>query len=290
MIREEQEEDRLASQALLPEPGGRWQWSQRFVATDSRNRIIAAAGLWRGPDRHRCDFRAAEATDPVDGVGPLWQAVRQQALARNADLVVGLRPLEFDSAEASIWLDLGFERDAVKITHESGYGQYFDELDRTLSRLTERGRVPAAARVVGLREAPSDQVVSLLVEGIGMSRPVAALMLSGGGPQRIHPALSCVAMCGDLVVALNLASRISDSTARLDSVVVKPGWRKGWANVWVKHEGARRAIASGKTRIIAETGDEHGDSRRQARRNGSVVLRKTFLPVYWINKEDALRG
>jgi hypothetical protein len=284
-IRAEQAQDHPVSRQLLPELGGPWKAASRWVAADDHGQIVAAAGLWRGAAHWRCDFRLAKVPDPLVVLGDLWSAVRLSAAEQNVERVIGLRPLEFDSAEAERWLALGFERDAVRITYESSYERGFNELDQTLTKMRERGKIPSGASVVGLRDAPLTEVVSLLVQGLGMTHSVAARMLSGAGRQRIHPALSCVAMCDGEVVAVNLASRIDDLTARLESVVVKPGWRGSWANVWVKHEGARRAIASGKTRVVGETGDEHGDSRRQAWRNGSVVLRKTFLPVYSFARE-----
>jgi hypothetical protein len=220
----------------------------------------------------------------------LWEALLAAARERSAKRVIGLRAIEEDAAEAASWLALGFERDAVKITYEASCRRGFEELDGVLTKLRKRGKIPAEARVTGLRQAPPAELVKLLAEGLGMSTTTASRMVSGGGRNRVHPALSCVAMCGDETVAAYLASRVSDSTARIDSVVVKPGWRRSWASVWVKHEGARRALESGKKTVLSETGGEHGDSRRHAERVGGVIVRRTFLPVYRMGREGDRDG
>jgi hypothetical protein len=286
----ELEGDREASLALMPEAPGDWQWSRRFVAADAQGRLVGAAGLWQGPEHFRCDFRRSGGEDPQSVFALLWNPMLRSARERRADLIVGLRAIEADAGEAASWLALGFERDAVKITYETSSQRGFDELDRLLTKLRKRGKIPPEARVAGLREAPPAELVKLLADGLGMSTATASQMVSGGGRNRVHPALSCVALCGGETVAAYLSSRISDTTVRIESVVVKPGWRRSWANVWVKHEGVRRALASGKTTILLETGDEHGDSRRHAERVGGVIIRRTFLPVYRIGREDERDG
>lgn len=286
----EREEDRARSLALLPDLAGDWQWSRRFVAADAEGRLVAAAGLWQGPDHFRCDFGPREVEAPERLFARLWKPMLASARERRADLIVGLRALEAGCREADSWLALGFERDAVKITYETSCERGFDELDRLLTKLRKHGKVPAEARVAGLREASPAELVKLLADGLGMSTATASQMVSGGGRNRVHPALSCVALCGGETVAAYLSSRIGDTTVRIESVVVKPGWRRSWANVWVKHEGVRRALASGKTTILLETGDEHGDSRRHAERVGGIVVRRTFLPVYRIGREDERDG
>ncbi len=119
------------------------------------------------------------------------------------------------------------------------------------------------------RRAPPSCSCAISAEGVPkFSR------LSGIAPDAFDPALSRALLMGPDVVGLALVRPVSANALQIDGVVLHPGFRGRWANVWLKHEAACAAMEAGMKTFVYDTYDEHRDSLQFATRvGGATVMR-----------------
>lgn len=214
------------------------------------------------------------------GVGrELLKAAAHLAAARGAEALYGWNKTSPDGDEAQAWRGLGFDRAIESCLTRIDATRTIDHLQPLVDWLRKRGQIPPEARLVSLRDANPDEVVELVttfLAGAGAEIDLKNRLI-GNHPRPIEPIFSKVLLYKDRVVGALLASPINDHVGLVETVVVHPSLRGGWANAWLKLETTRGGRDGGYDTFLYETHEQHADTEKLTRRLGGVVVPRVEL-------------
>jgi GNAT superfamily N-acetyltransferase len=205
--------------------------------------------------------------------------VRGQALALQP-----WKALREDSETAAFCLACGFAvhhrflhflAEADKM--ETMLATYREKLDRA-------GRIPPGARVVPLSEAPAAEVANLLSREFHNDPERTRARLEGRTANPPDPGLSAVLLLDGVVAGAQLVRIADDGVPELETNVIIPSLRRGWANVLLLTHDGTRPGARHDARYFRFFCDERvTDTVKLARRSGAqrtaidVVLRRAVV-------------
>lgn len=167
---------------------------------------------------------------------------------------------------------VGFAQLRRTLHYEADGATFFAMIAGARSRLARRGRIPADARTVPLRDAPYAGVAHLVSSAFGTRHEVALAATRNqraGGYDRDR---SVVLMVGEDVRGA-LLYRWANGVPEIDVNVVGPGLRRGWANVLLLHDATRNGLEGGASRFRFHCEDRVLDTINLARRSGAKLLR-----------------
>lgn len=264
-----------AAHLLLPETFTPDRAPVVWLALDGADLAGAAAVGWGPggfpvqvnvvPPRRRRGVGRALVDRLVDILAPETDALRSWTLVPEAGPAGAfLRSAGFQAHRRF----LGFETDDV---------EFPAMIQPVRARFESRGRgLPAGARLVGLREAPADDLIELVSADFAGGPRVVRARLSGTGAAAFEPDISVVMMRDDTILGAVLASR-RDDIAMIDAIVVAPQVRARGANVVLLDEVTRRAMAQGCRRSRFYCEDTTRDTVNVARRAGARELETTAI-------------
>jgi N-acetylglutamate synthase-like GNAT family acetyltransferase len=200
-------------------------------------------------------------------------------IARNqrAQAIYSAQRVEFDSPEMAAWQRLGFEVCETVEEHELSLAQFTPRLSPLVEWLRSRGYIPADARIAPLYAANHAKVLQLHLDELGGDRASLYTRIRGQGPNAFHPRYSRVLTVGDRTVGCILAHRKSQHVAAVDANIIRPEYRNGWANAWLKLEATQGAMSLGITHFHFTSFDQYADTRTFAGKLGGVTTKKWAL-------------
>jgi N-acetylglutamate synthase-like GNAT family acetyltransferase len=257
--------------------------ARHLVAVDrATQRVIGAAALTSG-----------RRTTPLVGLGAMVHVIppcrrhgvgaalcdglitlsRQQGM----QAIYAARRVEVDSPESHGWRFLGFTPCETVEEHVLPLDEFVPRLEPLVDSLRRRGRIPADAQIIPLHAADKAQVLQLHLDHMGGERGPLYQKICGHGPGAFHQRHSRVLMLGDRVAGCILTHLQPERIAVVDANIVAPDLRGNWANVWLKLEATRGALAIGITRFHFTTFDHYTDTRTFTEKLGGAVARKRVL-------------
>jgi hypothetical protein len=156
----------------------------------------------------------------------------------------------------------------VMTRHELDLPAYMGELEAVYAQLVARGGIPAGAKVEPMGPRHVAAVAELNAEYLGSSRERVLSNLSNPQRRAYDPACSAVLLLDGALVGFSIARMCGGGVCEWDAIVLHPDVRRGWANLMLKAENARLAIAAGARALRYCTLPRHGDSRRHSSRAG----------------------
>ena len=279
-IRPAADGDRRACRMLLPQLSTVDRDLRATVATvGSPPRVVAAAAT-------------GDASLAVDGHLPVGISVAPpyrrrgvgralaDRLAADAAGVAGLFVLQWldpDGEPMAALRQMGFAPWRRRHEYQGRIRDGLPTLAPLFAGLVERAWIPATASIVSLRQADLGAVADLHLRYLGGNR--ADLMSSlGGGPPGHFDGASFVLLLDGRVIGFTLgrvdwANKVCD----VDSTVVDPSLRLGWANLWLRYHAGVRLLEDGVEWIRYRALDQHTDTRRAFRRTGMKLTATTVL-------------
>ena len=170
----------------------------------------------------------------------------------------------------------GFAPTQTLVDYEIDCRAAVEVLESTLRHLGQRGRLPGAAAVVALDDAPSTPVDALL------SRYLSGSIRSLG--ERVSPSLSSVARFGPRVVGVIVAIHRSDGVD-IPYTVTEPGFRSLWVTPVMWQRTAVELIGAGYHTVTYSTNSRQFRSmfnftrRLGSRETGRQVRYARYLPA-----------
>lgn len=259
---------------MLPGASGGGEPCHWAVARDVLSRqIVGAAAVSReilgtpviGP---RVALRVAE---PVRRRGIGRQLIEYAAALPHCPEANALHAWDLVNAadaRAIAWGWLGFVVGEVMVRHELDLPTYMVELEPLYAHLVARGGIPPGAKVEPMGPRHVAAVADLNAEYLGSSRERVLANLSDPDRRAYDPACSAVLMLNGNVVGFSIARMVGDGVCEWDAIVLHSSVRRGWANLMLKTENARLALAAGTGALRYCTLPQHGDSRHHSRRAG----------------------
>lgn len=176
------------------------------------------------------------------------------------------------SPEAHGWAWLGFDFHVALERFRCSVFAMRDVLEPLWRRVRSHGNIPPRARLTSLAEAPADEVRRLRAMHLGGSDARGAVFTEAHDPD-----ISRAAWTPDGRLAGILACRgPEDGAVFVDTRVVAPGERGGWANLCMMREAVEQGIAKGATAIVFEAGPAHQDTVSLARRAGGELVHRNL--------------
>ena len=184
--------------------------------------------------------------------------------------------VDLASEEFSRWAWMGFKPCETVEEHVLPIGQFEARLGPLVERMRATGRIPANARVLPLYQANPAAVLQFHLVQMGGDRSELARKLKGQGAGAFLPRQSQVLFVDNEVNGCLLAHRTSRETIVIDSNIVEPRLRGGWANAWMKL-AAFRTSPPGVTEFRFTTFDHYADTRSFTKKLGGTTIRTTAL-------------
>ncbi len=186
-----------------------------------------------------------------------------------SELVTGALVEEAGAVE-NFLTALGFTR-RLRIT------QYEDNVERLreifsplYERYTARHKMPAAAKLVSLDEAPLEEVRDLVLRHLG-GLPLGIDQRLQDGPGGYDRNLSVVLMMDGKVTGALLA-RVKNGVKISDAMVVAPEMRGSWASLFIKQASLEKTMAAGIETVRYSVNEKkHPDTVKQAMRTGAKM-------------------
>jgi hypothetical protein len=203
----------------------------------------------------------------------LVELVRHQG----AHAVYSAQRVEFEGPEMNAWQRLGFDVCETVEEHELPLAQFVPRLAPLVDWMRTRGHIPANAQIVPLYAADHAKVLQLHLDELGGERGSLYDRMRGQGANAFHPRYSRVLVVGDQTVGCILAHRKSERVAAVDANIIRPEYRAGWANAWLKLEATEGAMRLGITHFHFTSFDHYGDTRSFTGKLGGVTTRKWAL-------------
>ena len=177
--------------------------------------------------------------------------------------------------DARAWLRFGFEPWQHRYDYQTRIADAIEGVRPVYERLRVRGRIPASARVLRLRDAPIRAVVDLHVRCLGGTPATVLSLLDGSAADGFDPDISVVALDGrGDVIGLGL---VRDEGERggwtFDSMAIREDARGRWVMPLMRHEQLQRARAAGIESVRYFALDHHADTQAAAERLGAKLLR-----------------
>jgi GNAT superfamily N-acetyltransferase len=257
-----------------------------LVAVEGNGRrAIGAAGMTQScrPQPYPGPGVLIEVIEPCrrHGVGRalLSGIVKLARQAFQAEAVYAARRVELGSEEMSHWKWMRFVPIETVQEHSLPIGQFESRLGPVFERMRAKGHIPAGARIVPLYQASAAAVMQLHLDHMGGNRRELYEKLQGYGVGVFHPRYSRVLLVDGRVRGCVLAHRADKDTAHVDANIVDPALRGSWANVWLKLEASRHALALGIKQFTFTSFDHYTDTRSFSEKLGGMATRTTALMV-----------
>jgi ribosomal protein S18 acetylase RimI-like enzyme len=181
---------------------------------------------------------------------------------------------------------IGFEPTRRVLHFEADGRRFFAMVARLHARLAARGRIPAGAHTLPLREAPFTDVAQLVSAAFG-SRFELALAAARRRARDGYDADRSVVLIHQGRVQGALLYRWGNGIPEIDVNVVAPSLRRGWANVVLLHDATRNGLDGGADRFRFHCEDTVTDTINLARRAGAPLRRAT---THWSARLVQLPG
>ena len=178
-------------------------------------------------------------------------------------------------ADARAWLQVGFGPWQHRYDYETRIDDAIEGVRPVYERLRDRGRIPASARVLPLRDAPIRAVAELHVRCLGGTLAMVMSLLDGSAADGFDPNISVVAVDEHGgVIGLGLVRDEGDRGGwTFDSMAIREDARGRWVMPLMRHEQLHRARAAGIEKVRYFALDQHHDTRAGAERLGARLLR-----------------
>ncbi|HYG25099.1 MAG TPA: tetratricopeptide repeat protein [Verrucomicrobiae bacterium] len=197
----------------------------------------------------------------------LLRKLCDEAQRCGATRVITARAFEAGSAEAAALLQARFSVSNVYQWYETDLSAGARLFDRAQQQLVRSGKIPRAARVVPLVEAPAIAVRSLIASEVGGS--VAIEQFEETFSQR-H---SWIVMEGSRVVGATLMI-LTNGTPQAPWMAIDPAYRNSWVYVLLMRAAHNSLIAAGFMEVQFKTNAEkHPGMRNFAKRLRADELR-----------------
>jgi GNAT superfamily N-acetyltransferase len=282
----EEHRDWRALRMLLPEAIHQGCGCDAFVATDdaASQRVIGAvamAPLMRvkplpGP---KIALHVIEPWRRRGVARALRNVISNVAAARGAKALYAWTHLSPDSAEAQAWRAMQFDEVIDCPLNRIDATRTIEMLQPIYDWLKKRGRIPADAHLVFLRDAKPDDVLNLVTTHLGGAGDRATLKkrLLGKHPVPFDPVLSRILMHRETIVGAILGRPVEGDAVVVEVNVVHPSVRGRWANAWLKLDATSRARDLGFSTFFYETYQQHADTAKLTRRLGGVLVPRIEL-------------
>jgi len=284
IIREATDSELPACRALLPEIFTGTPLPEVLVAvTPDDARLIGALAIgWGNIDKPPGFplWMHVQAEWRRRGVGAALMRAAVALTAGETSCLRAARPLRLgDPAEAFLRAQ-GFMARHDILHFETDSRRFLAMVGRTLVALGCHGRVPKAARIVALADAPHDAVARLVEAETGTSREIVRAAITGG-----HYDLqgSVALMLGDRTVGALLYAWQGKMPV-IDIRVVAPAQRGAWANVMLLHAATQNGLDAGSERFRFFCRDDVLDTLKLAAKCAAVT---THVERQWMRETGA---
>ncbi|MDZ4657602.1 MAG: GNAT family N-acetyltransferase [Bythopirellula sp.] len=245
-------------------------------------RIVAAGALTRSmrPKPLKGPGVTLQVIETFRGKGigkTLLEGLAARALKRGAEAIYATQKVDATSEAMRAWSALGFSPCETVEHHELPLDQFEPQLAPLYDRMLQRGKIPAAARIIPLFDADPAEVLRLHLATLGGDATALMQKLRGEVHGSYMPRLSRVLVIDDQVVGFILAHRVSREIAYVDANVVAPEVRGSWANVWLKLEATREAMRWGINQFVFTSFDHYKDTRSFTERMRGATVQKSIL-------------
>ncbi|MEM7807129.1 MAG: GNAT family N-acetyltransferase [Planctomycetota bacterium] len=263
---------------------------ERFwVARDEERRIVGAAAvsrLWSGGEDAGPSAELA-VLEGFRGRGlgrVLLGNVVSHARTLGAKGLHGRAAYAEDSTELQAARSMGFDRGVAAMEVTLDARDVAGECQHVLDRLRQRGRVPAgvvARPLCEVDEALLDEVAEQQRVEVGGDAADVRRRLGRIDPDAFDLDVSVAVTDAEGLVGFGLVHVPARDVAAtvMESVVVLPRARRGWANAMLKEKVATQFVAKGGTTFQMMTFDTHRDTRRQGERLAAVKTRTLVRPT-----------
>ena len=259
---------------------------QMFTAEQSPDALVA---IQRGTPPRLAGAAASGTVHAPNALGfPFWlhvvPAFRRRGVGRGLLAAVAghcrgrtpvlraLQPVPAGSRDAEFLTACGFT-DFDEIRHfETGTRDFNTAMLRLCQKLERRGAIPATARVVRLRDAPADRVLSLIVAHFpGPLAPLRA-RLTPGQADSYDLDNSVAVMVGEQLAGV-LINIWHGPVAVIELRIVNPAFRGSWVMPLLLEAATRNGMDAGCTlfRFFADTAN--ADTMRLAARAGADLIK-----------------
>lgn len=261
-------------------------------------RIVAAGALTRSrrPKPLKGPGVTLQVIEPYrrKGIGKtLLSQLAARAMQLGAEAIYATQKVDVNSEAMRAWAAFGFSPCETVEHHELPLDQFEPQLAPLYDRMRQKGKIPAAARIIPLFDANSSEVLRLHLATMGGDPMALSEKLRGEVNGSFMPRLSRVLIIDDQVAGFILAHRVSPEIAYVDANVVAPEVRGSWANVWLKLEATREAMRWGIKQFVFTSFDHYKDTRSFTDRMRGVTVRKSvlmYLPLVPAHVSDADSG
>jgi GNAT superfamily N-acetyltransferase len=268
-----------------------------LVAVEGKGRrVIGAAGMTQScrPQPYPGPGILIEVIEPCRGHGVgralLSGIVELARQAFQADAVYAAHRVELGSVEMDRWKWMHFEPIETVQEHSLPIKQFESRLGPMFERMRAKGHIPTGAKIVPLYQANAAAVMQLHLDHMGGNRRELYEKLRGHGVGVFHPRYSRVLLVDGRIRGCVLAHRADKHTARVDANIVDLALRGGWANVWLKLEASRHALALGIKQFTFTSFDHYTDTRSFSEKLGGTATRTTALMVRRFAGPDVPEG
>lgn len=249
-----------------------YRWFRAFVAEDAATgSLVGAAALVRDrQNRYKILLRCDPDFRPSARSRALLATVLELARKMRIDKLHASQGADARTPLCQWWQALGFAIGQPTITYLARPQHYIDSLERLYGKFKERGKIPASAMVVPLKDVPIEPVLELRLQGLGGNPHSFRQRLQGlASENNISPTLSHVLRYEGQTIGCSLLA-VADSNdphpraGIVDSLVVHPQWRLSWPSIVLRYESSRAIAAAGvqEIRFIAEP--KHSDTQNNA--------------------------
>ncbi len=247
-------------------------------STDSEA-LLGAGAVWFKPNRTFPDY--------ADGLVQVGEPHRRQGIGRalldrlteaardGGAREFRTRRMEHNTTGFQFALACGFQPNTPTITYEAPMESYIKAYTPVYERLVERGRMPAGARMIPLREANKEEVGQLLIEYLGFPAQGTADRLRGTTDQGFSQTISRVALLNGKMVGVIL-STYHGTMAAIEGTVVLPEHRHTWVASALKYHIMHALIDQNVKWVQFSASDtQHRDTANFARRLPQTRVVKT---------------
>jgi GNAT superfamily N-acetyltransferase len=281
-----------ACRMLLPEVFQQGPAPEALLAFDRQARQVAGAAAFRYGSREMQGVRLHVVRGHRRrGVGTrLVQRLCELAAARGLDRICGSANLQEEPEAEAFLLANGF-RPATRLYSAQGDLLVLGERLRALrDHLVRAGKIPAAARLVEIEEAPRAQLAQMYADHIAATRDFH--------PGYILPFIHDKRLAGSSVLLIHgavqgmLLSELNDgaNVATVHAKVVAPGYRGGWANCLLMLRSLELMLKAGSRQVRFDFREDNSDTLKlMTRANGKITriltgfvrdLRRAEVPAH----------
>jgi hypothetical protein len=167
----------------------------------------------------------------------------------------------------------GFAQGSVFTTYRTPIEEWAQLTFPLRERLIARGKIPANARFVPLREAPPDQLVQMYDRNLGGHPLALREQLSHLLKREEDTRLSLAILIDGQVQGLSLATQVG-RLAKLEAKIIGESLRGSWANVMLMARSVDLGLEYGIEQIEWQCRDDNHDTIRMGARSHAVVVRQ----------------